>query len=366
MRIVACLAGVWMIFPTIVVAQTPIIIDHACIDFDSIPLDVIEQVKSPDNVFHYAHRSHGWQPVEGLIQIESMWGSTYNFDREYCGMPDDTTALGMWDGMTQNDYAAPEDYWFSEDGMNDVRSILTNNPEIKYSMWSWCGEHTWWPLEDIQAYLDSLDQLSTEFENVTFVYMTGHAEYYENDPWGMLMRWERGNMIRDYCIENNKVLFDFEDMDCWCDGEQYLVTLELDSTYVIPAQHPNYWGDEIAHTTYDNCLNKGKAFWYMMAFFQDMLTAPSIRAITAYNDSIRIYWAPIAGSDGYNVYSSENPYYGFQLDLSGVFYALSWASEMITDKKYYEITSTLGAEESPASERIGYSDYQIAITPQAD
>jgi len=361
MRIVNVLIGVGMLFPSMIVAQTPIIIDHTCMDFDSIPLDVIEQIVSPDNVFHYAHRSHGWQPVEGLIMIESMWGNTYNFDREYCGMPDDPNALGMWDGMIDNDYVSPEDYWNSEAGMNNLRSILANNPEIKYSMWSWCGEHTWWSMEDIQAYLDSLDQLSSEFENVTFVYMTGHAEYNEGDPWGMLMRWERGNTIRNYCIENNKVLFDFEDLDCWFEGEQYLVTLELDSTYVIPAQHPTYWGDEVAHTTYDNCLNKGKAFWYMMAFFQDMLTPPDVLAITSDDNSIWIYWAPIAGSDGYRMYSSENPYCNFQLDLSGVFNALSWTSEMVTDMRFYEITSTLGEDESPASDRIGYSTYQIVI-----
>jgi len=257
--------AVTVLIAPIAVADDPLIIDHTCTDLESVPLDVIEQIKSPDNVFHYAHRSHGWQPVEGLIYIESTYGNTYNFDREYCGMPEDPTALGMWDGMIDGDYVSPEYYWFSADGMNDVRGILTNNPEIRYSMWSWCGEHAWWPLEDIQAYLDSLDQLNNEFENVTFVYMTGHAEYSDYDPWGSLMRWERGNMIRDYCIENDKVLFDFEDMDCWYEGEQHVVTLELDSTYVIPAQHPAYQGNEVAHTTMENCINKGKAFWYMMA-----------------------------------------------------------------------------------------------------
>jgi hypothetical protein len=346
-----------LVIPAIIGAQSPLIIDHTCTDLESIPLDVIEQIKSPDNVFHYGHRSHGWQPVEGLIQIESTYGVTYNFDREYCGMPDDTTALGMWDGMTYDDYVAPEDYWFSDDGMNDLRSILTGNPQIKYSMWSWCGEHHWWPLSDIQAYLDSLDVLSTEFPNVTFVYMTGNAEYSEGDPWGILARWERATMIRDYCVAHNKVLFDFDDLDCWYEGEQHTVTVELDSTYVIPCQHPSYWEDEVAHTTMINCINKGKAFWNMMAVLEGMLAAPVITGITADADSVRITWSPVDGASDYRVYSSSHPYSGFSPDLSGSFDGLTWSSEILTGMRFYHLTATAGPDESGASSRVGYTRF---------
>ncbi|MBN1425992.1 hypothetical protein JXA88_15695 [Candidatus Fermentibacteria bacterium] len=357
-RMLSMAMGV-LAMPAIAGAQNPLIIDHTCTNLESIPLAVIEEIKSPDNVFHYGHRSHGWQPVEGLIQIESLYGATYNFDRRYCGMPNDTTALGMWDGMTSNDYVAPEDYWFSQAGMNDLRSILTNHPQIKYSMWSWCGEHHWWPLADIQAYLDSLDQLSTEFENVTFVYMTGNAEYDHEypDPWGIHARWERGNMIRDYCVAHDKVLFDFEDMDCWYEGTQHTVTVELDSTYVIPCQHPAYWGDEVAHTTMVNCINKGKAFWYMMALLQDMLAAPVITGISADSDSIRVSWNPVSGASNYRVYSSSHPYSGYSLDVTGVFDGLTWSSEIASSMRFYHLTATAGSEESAASNRVGYSRY---------
>lgn len=247
-------------------AQSPLIIDHSCIGIEQIPIDVIDQIKSPDNVFHYAHRSHGWQPIEGLFYLENTFGDIYNFDQAYLSLPTDANALGMWDGMTSIDYAGPEDYWFSAAGMNDVRSILTNHPQVKYSMWSWCGEHHYWEMEHMQAYLDSINQLEQEFPNVTFVYMTGNAEYHEDDPWGAFMRWERGELIRNYCIDHNKVLFDFEDLDCWSNNEHNEVTIELDgNTYIIPAQHPDYIGEEVAHTTMTNCINKGKAFWWMMA-----------------------------------------------------------------------------------------------------
>jgi hypothetical protein len=51
-------------------------------------------------------------------------------------------------------------------------------------------------------------QLEEDYPGVTFVYMTGHLEYgYESSIYP-------GNqMIRDFCIENNKVLYDFADIE---------------------------------------------------------------------------------------------------------------------------------------------------------
>ncbi len=57
---------------------------------------------------------------------------------------------------------------------------------------------------------------------------------------------------------NNKFLFDFADLDCWYNGEQY-------TENGIPMEHPHYHGDEAGHTTYTSCDNKGKAFWWLLA-----------------------------------------------------------------------------------------------------
>ena len=54
------------------------------------------------------------------------------------------------------------------------------------------------------------------------------------------------------------MLFDFADLDCWYNGEQY-------TEDGIPTEHPHYNGDEAGHTTYESCENKGKAVWRMMA-----------------------------------------------------------------------------------------------------
>lgn len=94
---------------------------------------------------------------------------------------------------------------------------------------------------------------------VTFIYMTSNAQ----GEWGEgYNRYLRNNQIRDYCNANDKVLFDFADIDCWYNGEQ--ATYEHEG-HTVPVEHSQYSGDEAGHTTYESCEQKGKAFWWMMA-----------------------------------------------------------------------------------------------------
>ena len=97
-----------------------------------------------------------------------------------------------------------------------------------------------------------MSKLEKEFPDITFVYMTGNAQNPDQN------RLNRNNQIRQYCKSNNKVLFDFADLDCWYNGEQH-------KENNIPTEHPRYNGDEAGHTTYESCKKKGRAFWWMLA-----------------------------------------------------------------------------------------------------
>ena len=99
--------------------------------------------------------------------------------------------------------------------------------------------------------------------DVTFVYMTGNAQASGGDGYN---RWVNNEMIRDYCTENDKILFDFADLDAWSDGVQntYEHTVD-DTTYNVPIEHEDFNGDEAAHTTYTSCEQKGRAFWWLVA-----------------------------------------------------------------------------------------------------
>ena len=63
-----------------------------------------------------------------------------------------------------------------------------------------------------------MNQLENEFQNVRFVYMTGHLT--GTGPNGAL--YQRNNQIRNFVRANNKILFDFADIEGYApDGTYY-------------------------------------------------------------------------------------------------------------------------------------------------
>jgi hypothetical protein len=242
---------------------SPLIIDHLCTNLGNIPPTWVDEAQAVIK-WHYAHTSHGSQLTHGLDTVEAAYPA---FDAEIgeSFLPTVAGALCVFQGQEDETYIIPEDYWATAEGMDKTRAVLRNNPAINASGFAWCTQLSSATEEYVQAYLDSMTQLETEFPNVTFVYMTGNAQSYgaaEN-------RTLRNRQIRDHCISNNKVLYDFEDLDCWWFNPD---TQEWEQgTYtdywgnVWPVQHPQYDGTEVGHTTWESCLQKGKAVWWMVA-----------------------------------------------------------------------------------------------------
>jgi hypothetical protein len=132
-----------------------------------------------------------------------------------------------------------------------TRSVLSRN-NVTVSGWAWCTQLDSDSEADVRLYLDRMSQFEKEFPAVKFVYFTGNAQAREKN------RQQRNNQIREYCNANGKILFDFGDLDCWYQGEQYV----RDG---IPMEHSRYHGDDGGHTTFSSCENKAKAFWWMLA-----------------------------------------------------------------------------------------------------
>jgi hypothetical protein len=229
------------------------IVDHTCTDLSQIPDSWINQVKSTLKV-HYAHTSHGEQIYTGLDRLSSS-NNQYAFYPDNCTMPATREYLAMMEGQALSGYCetyvTPEYYWEGTRALNITRGML-NTQDINVSMWAWCTQLDYYSSSQVQAYLDAMAQLESEYPGVTFVYFTGNAQSEDQN------RVDRNNQIRDYCRQNNKILFDFADLDCWYGGEQYTVN-------GIPMEHPQYHGDEAGHTTYGSCDNKAKAFWWLLA-----------------------------------------------------------------------------------------------------
>jgi len=176
----------------------PIIADHSAVgEFENIPLSVIEDIQANFLIF-YGHTSHGSQIMTGLDML-----------------------------VNENpDYLIPAFYEYGDDlGHNGdiswvppTESWLDAHPEYNMVMWSWCGGCSDNTEEGINIYLNAMNQLEQDYPDVTFIYMTGHLD--GSGPSGNL--YARNNQIRNYCLSNDKILFDFADIESYDpDGNYY-------------------------------------------------------------------------------------------------------------------------------------------------
>ncbi len=244
-------------------AQSPIIIDHTCTDISQVPDSWVEQAKSQFRL-SYGHTSHGSQIVTGMTILAGLPGSIYQFNHDGSG-----GALSLHDYTPAGDLGNPDrTTWATR-----TREMLDNpSNDRNVVMWSWCGQADGTE-EEIQIYLDLMSGLEADYPGVTFIYMTGHLN--GTGETGNLHL--RNNQIRDHCIANNAVLFDFADIESYDPDGNYF--LDLGATDACNYDTGN-WADEwcaahpaddlciycdCAHSQPLNCNLKGRAFWWMMA-----------------------------------------------------------------------------------------------------
>jgi hypothetical protein len=243
--------------------DTPLIIDHTCTDLSQIPMEWIDSVQT-NLRWHYAHTSHGEQLTIGLERIEAS-NSAYDVDIGYSYLPTVPGGFCIFDGQEAETYITPDLYWESSTGMDMTRDVLSNNPTINVSGWAWCTQMDYYGQPEVQAYLDSMAALEAEFPNVTFIYFTGNAQAIDEDG---LNRYQRNNEVRQFCLNNNRVLFDFADLDCWWYNpvsHEWEYSTHVFGSDTIPMEHPQFNGDEGGHTTFESCEQKGRAVWWLMA-----------------------------------------------------------------------------------------------------
>jgi len=240
----------------------PIIITHACTDTSAIPKEWIDTAQSVVKM-HYAHTSHGGQLTTGLSRIESG-DATYSVAIGYSSLPTEAGALCVFDGQEHDTYITPDEYWETEAGLNYTRSVLDNNPSVNVSMWSWCTQLTSYSQAQCQAYIDAVSILEAEYPAVRFVYMTCNAQATGSSGYN---RYINNGMIRQHCYDNDRVLFDFADLDAWWynpSGGWEFSSYEYSGADVL-LEHPQFNGDQAGHTTYASCEQKGKAVWWLVA-----------------------------------------------------------------------------------------------------
>jgi len=241
------------------------IIDHTCTDINRIPEYWIKKAKAEFGI-SYGHTSHGSQIVSGM---RVLWDQSrlYSFDQY-----GSRKSLALHDREPRGDLGNPDRTPWA---LRTRKLLDTGWGDTNIIMWSWCGQVSGASEENINTYLKLMDQLETDYPQVVFIYMTGHLD--GSGEQGNLNI--RNNQIRHFCKNNNKILFDFADIESYDpDGNYYLDKRADDECNYTEDGVLKNWADEwcnnnpgaclscsCAHSKPLNCILKGKAFWWMMA-----------------------------------------------------------------------------------------------------
>ncbi|NVN92787.1 MAG: hypothetical protein HXX11_19625 [Desulfuromonadales bacterium] len=249
----------------------------------AIPDSAVNLAKSTLHIA-YGHTSHGSQLVTGMSALMAH-NSLYSF-----------SSGGSGGALDLRDYAMGGDVGYYPDWVNNTRAYLGSplpatgrgaaQPLINVVIWSWCGQASGLTSQQmISNYLAPMTQLEAEYPGIKFVYMTGHLD--GSGSTGNLNL--RNNQIREYVRLNNKILFDFNDIESYDPGNvEYLSKMandncdydsdnngSLDKNWAVNwiAANPSsdlthlattHCGD-CAHSQKLNCIQKGRAVWWLWA-----------------------------------------------------------------------------------------------------
>lgn len=196
-----------------------ILIDHNDTNITTLSQTAMQKAKDTLHI-GYGHTSHGSQVtvgMNGLVSFANGHGKGLNLPTDFFAWNNG----GSGGALDLHDYAMGGDVGYYPAWVNNTRSYLDdpNHADCNVIMWSWCGqvnEYTSTQMND--QYLQPMSQLEIDYSDVTFVYMTGHME--GTGLTGNLHL--RNEQIRAYCAANDKVLYDFADIESWDpDGEWF-------------------------------------------------------------------------------------------------------------------------------------------------
>ncbi|MFC1631140.1 dockerin type I repeat-containing protein [Candidatus Omnitrophota bacterium] len=251
----------------------PLIADHRAVQqFEQIPDSWLERAK--ELTVHYGHASHGSQIVCGLNWLERYVDPVkYKFKTRmhwdaFPALPSQESPPAL---LMAQESDHPEEYWQGQSTRNETISNI-RSVGFDLSGWSWCGQHN--GDSTVRAYFDGMQSLEDAVPGTMFFYMTGHL--------GASAYTRNNAVIRQHCIDNNKILFDFSDIEShdpdgnyhpeedgtgnWCAS---WVQSNPGAYRNIPSRTERGGGGdnwtESSHAHGLLTIMKAQAFWWMMA-----------------------------------------------------------------------------------------------------
>ncbi|TFG17227.1 MAG: hypothetical protein EU530_10945 [Promethearchaeota archaeon] len=258
--------------PSISAMSEPIIADHSIVNEVRLNLLDTNLVDDARETLHvgYFHTSHGSQLTSNRLEMIDFMESNYENGQKF-----NWTEGGVGDSLDLDDYCISGDLGNPDYTTWETltRPYLNSNPDCNVFMGSWCGQVSGATEENINTYLSLMTGLENDYPNVTFVYMTGHV-----DGTGLTGNLHiRNEQIRAYCISNNKVLFDFADIESYDPDGTYFGHLNVqDDCDYDGGNWATEWQDShtegvdwfscsSAHSYPLNANMKTYAMWWMFA-----------------------------------------------------------------------------------------------------
>ncbi len=257
----------------------PLIFDHNTVDIKAVPQKWIEAAKNDLHIY-YGHTSHGSQLIKGMDNL---------VDFSNGGGLGLSLPMDIFTGLSIVETSPDAGYY--PEWVENTRGFLgtpdpttgrgSTHPETNVVLWSWCGQVSGISEQDlIDRYLSPMTQLEIDYPGIIFVYMTGHTD--GTGETGNLHI--RNQQIRQYVIDNNKVLYDFYDIELYDpDGNYYGDKIvndncgydsdgdgSQDANWCIDWQNTHSedvdWYDvDCAHSQSLNCNQKAYAVWWLWA-----------------------------------------------------------------------------------------------------
>jgi hypothetical protein len=266
--------------PNLTVTPTPtmgssqaIIIDHTNTDITLIPSEWIETAKQKI-AWIFVHTSHGSQLVTGAQYLSPYVNPPlYNFINRDGEAPYDffiptqVSPIALRMGNNSNwGYSAPD---FTAMIQQHITSANYGPTDIPVFMYAFCGEVDYMTPGEVQQYLDGMAWGESTYPDVTFVYITDHADNGADQD----VLNANANMIRDYVNTHNKILYDFNDIDKYQPDGTLPPGIPDDSCPWCQSwcdNHPGFCPDfslmgDCAHSHKLNCLLKSRAMWWLSA-----------------------------------------------------------------------------------------------------
>ena len=201
-----------------------ILIDHTSVDLDNLTEAVTDIPKDLLRI-RYQHTSHGSQLMTGMHALKTFPAFGDRFAAERDG---GEGILDMHDAID----GGPSDLSTGDsiDGngvtpwVTATRNLL-GTPyagHINVIMWSWCSING----HDAQRYVDNMEVLISEYPEVAFVFMTGHSEGQGENLDTNSVHYNN-QLIRQHCAQNNRILFDFADIEAHDPAGNYYWDMDM-------------------------------------------------------------------------------------------------------------------------------------------